>query len=236
MSTDLFLMAIFFPCISFFSFSFTWNQHKRIWTWIFWRNPQLFWAVAPQYASHQSLNKKFEIQRVKSTFTPRTKNTRETAEKLRYSEREHFSRWGRFSAAAAALSEVLKSSPCSRPPGMRLWILAETPTRASWENGPSIHTLVPSSNSTLQVLSDHRRISTAVCIRRRGTEAEKARADYQLAFDLSLALHVGIYEFHCRRFFLFFFLHTSLFALHKSIHLSEQLTSLELDRSLALRR
>lgn len=81
MSTDLFLMAIFFPCISFFSFSFTWNQHKRIWTWIFWRNPQLFWAVAPQYASHQSLNKKFEIQRVKSTFPPRTKNTRETAEK-----------------------------------------------------------------------------------------------------------------------------------------------------------
>lgn len=169
-------------------------------------------------------------------FYTQDKEYTRNSQKTECSEREHFSRWERFSAAAAALSEVLKSSPCSRPPGMRLWILEETPTRASWENGPSIHTLVPSSNSTLQVLSDHRRISTAVCIRRQGTEAEKARADYQLAFDLSLALHVGIYEFHCRRFFFVFFLHTSLFALHKSIHLSEQLTSLELDRSLARRR
>lgn len=88
-----------------------------------------------------------------------------------------------------------------QPPGMWLGILEETFTRASWENGPSIHTLVPSTNFKLQVLRDHRRISTAVCIRRRGTEAEKARADYRLAFDLSLAPHVGIYEFHCQHFF-----------------------------------
>lgn len=122
-----------------------------------------------------------------------------------------------------------------QPPGMWLGILEETFTRASWENGPSIHTLVPSTNFKLQVLRDHRRISTAVCIRRRGTEAEKARADYRLAFDLSLAPHVGIYEFHCQHFF---FPH--LFIRPPQIHPSEWTADLsrawQVSRSAAVER
>lgn len=236
MSTDLFLMAIFFPCISFFSFFFYLESAQTYMNMNILKKSPTFLSSSSTICLASKSKQEVWDSKSKIHFYTQDKEYTRNSQKTECSEREHFSRWESFSAAAAALSEVLKSSPCSRPPGMRLWILAETPTRASWENRPSIHTLVPSSNSTLQVLSDHRRISTAVCIRRRGTEAEKARADYQLAFDLSLALHVGIYEFHCRRFFFVFFLHTSLFALHKSIHLSEQLTSLELDRSLALRR
>lgn len=95
---------------------------------------------------------------------------------------------------AVVLSEVLKSPPRSQAPGTWLWILEVIPTRVYQEMGhPFTHQF---HSQPCPAGAQWSQENIHYCIKRWVAQAEKARADYQLAFDQSLRLHVGIYEFH----------------------------------------
>lgn len=111
-----------------------------------------------------------------------------------------------------ALDDAPKSPPRSQAPGTWLWILKVFPTRASQEMDHPFTRQLHSQRYPAGAWWSQEDIHYCM-LQETGAEAEQARADYQWAFDLSLDLHVGIYEFHWWCFSTF---STSWFHCHKS--------------------